>query len=82
MREILDVSCMVADGKAYQLPDETLPGLDLSHHLDDLVQMRDFLASRGIPTQNTRIDRYIAYLQHACNYGPNDASKIFKNSVD
>lgn len=67
--------------KSYQFPRETLPSLELSHHLADLVEMRNFLIDRGIQTRNTRIDRYIAYLQQACSQDPNDASEVFKNSV-
>lgn len=67
--------------KSYPLPDETLPSLDLSHHLEDLVEIRDFLVARGIQTRNTRIERYIAYLEQASSQGPNDAPTIFKNSV-
>lgn len=73
---------MESDQQSYQLPRETLPGLAFSHHLANLVEMRDFLVGHGIQTKNTRIDRYLAYLQQVCSQGPNDASKIFKNAVD
>jgi hypothetical protein len=67
--------------KSYQLPAETLPSLELSHHLEDLVEIRDFLRGRGIETKNTRIERYIHYLHQVTTQGPTDASRIFKNSV-
>lgn len=73
---------MVIEGRGYQLPEETIPSLGLSFHLDDISAFKELLLTRGIQTQNTRIDRYIAYLQHASNHGPNDASKIFKQSID
>jgi hypothetical protein len=68
--------------KSYQVPTETLASLELSHHLEDLVEIRDFLRGRGIETRNTRIDRYVAYLQQATSHDPTDASRIFKNSVE
>lgn len=73
---------MEGEQQSYQLPLETLPSLEFSHHLADLVEMRDFLLGRGIQTKNTRIDRYIAYLQQICSLGQSDAAKIFKNTVD
>jgi hypothetical protein len=72
----------MTEPSSYRLPDETLPSLGLADCLDDLLAMRDLLAGRGIPTRNTRIDRYIAYLQLACAAGPADAANQFKNSVD
>ena len=67
--------------KSYQFPTATLPSLELPHHLEDLVQIRDFLRGRGIETRNTRIERYIDYLRQATSDGATDASRIFKNSV-
>ncbi len=75
---------MESEKRTYRLPTETLPGLDFSHHYNDLIEFRNFLTGRGVQTTNTRIDRYISYLQQVCSQSPNDidASKIFKNSVD
>jgi len=69
------------DARSYQLPTEILPSLELSHHAEDLVAFRDFLRGRGIGTRNTRIERYIDYLQQAAGQAPADAAKVFKNSV-
>jgi hypothetical protein len=60
----------------YQLPSETLPGLKLSHHVEDLSAVRDFIRSRGTETRNTRIERYLAYLQQAAGESTIDAAKI------
>jgi hypothetical protein len=60
----------------YQLPSETLPGLKLSHHVEDLSAVRDFIRSRGTETRNTRIERYLAYLQQAADESTIDAAKI------
>lgn len=68
--------------RSYQLPSETLPSLDLSHHVQDLVAIRDFLRSRGIETRNTRIERYLDYLQQAASHVSTDGAKIFKNAVE
>jgi hypothetical protein len=68
--------------ESYQLPNETIPSLEFSGHLTDIVAMRDFINQCGIDTRNTRIERYIAYLNLICSEGPDDASKIFKNSID
>jgi len=69
---------------SYDLPIETLPGLDLSHHLQDIIEFRALLESRGISTTNTRIERYYNYLDMGLHGGTAsiDAEKIFKNSVD
>lgn len=67
--------------ESYPVPPETLPSLSLAHHLDDLIEMRDFLEGRGINTQNTRVGRYATYLEDVSTHGMRDASKIFKNSV-
>lgn len=72
----------------YTLPEETLPGLEDSCHLDDLIQFDKLLNERGISTKNTRIERYIKYFQlrvsknflDLLDYG--EVLKIFKNSKD
>ncbi|MDP2224188.1 hypothetical protein [Nitrosomonas sp.] len=68
--------------KSYQLPIETMPALELSHHLEDLVVFKNFLEERGIQTTNTRIERYIEYLRQAVGDGLIDAATIFKNSTE
>ena len=67
--------------KSYPLPTETMPSLELSHHVADLVEIRNFLRRRGIEMKNTRIERYIEYLQMIAEQGSANASKIFKNSA-
>lgn len=67
--------------KSYPLPTETMPSLELSHHVADLIEIRNFLRRRGIETKNTRIERYIEYLQMIAEQGSANASKIFKNSA-
>ncbi len=68
--------------KSYPLPLETMPSLGLSHHVEDLVEVRDFLEGRGIDTTNTRIERYINYLKQATMENSADAAIIFKNSAE
>lgn len=46
----------------YKLPLETLPSLELASHLDDINEFKEFLTIRNIKVQNTRIDRYIKFL--------------------
>lgn len=74
---------MSDDERSYSLPTQTIPGLDLSHHLADLLEIQSFLGSRGIPTKNTRIERYRRYLERVIDIGPAsaEAEKIFKNSA-
>lgn len=71
------------DERSYTLPTETLAGLDLSHHLQDLIEIRSFFESQNIGTKNTRIERYCQYLEEAIRVGPGSvaAEKIFKNSA-
>ncbi len=72
----------------YSLPEETLSGLETSHHLSDLIQFDKLLIERGISTENTRIERYIKYLklhlsrnsQELLDY--KEVLNIFKNSKD
>jgi hypothetical protein len=68
--------------KSYPLPTESLPGLKLSDHKTDLVQIREFIDSRGIHTKNTRIERYIQYLTEVISEGGKKESLVFKNSTD
>lgn len=66
----------------YPLPQYSLPGLDLKHQLEDLLELRRFLESRGIQTHNTRIARYIEYLDHSIHGKLIPPSGIFKNIKD
>jgi len=54
--------------------------LRLSDHVADLIEIQEFLESRGIQTHNTRIDRYKRYLEQAA--GPINEALIFKNISD
>ena len=55
--------------------------MDYSCHLDDLLVIRDFFENNDIQTKNTRIERYIVYLQNVISQGLIDASIVFKNST-
>lgn len=68
--------------KSYEMPTQSLPGLDISVHISDLKEVIDFLESRGISTKNTRLSRYLEYLQERSNSDSLDESTIFKNSKD
>jgi hypothetical protein len=68
--------------KSYQLPSETIPALELSHHLEDLIAVRDFLEDLRIQTTSSRIERYIEYLRQAIGVGVVNAAMIFKNSTE
>lgn len=74
---------MAESQRSYALPTKTVPGLDLSHHLNDLNEFRAFLENRNIETRNTRIERYGIYLERSVSAGATsvDAEKIFKNSA-
>lgn len=74
---------MTDDTRSYAIPTETIPSLDPSHHLHDLLEIRAFIESRGIETRNTRIERYCNYLERSLSDGAEsvDAEKIFKNSA-
>jgi hypothetical protein len=74
---------MTDEQRSYALPTQTIPGLDLSHHLSDVREIIQFLNNRGIDTRNTRMERYGRFLAEAHDRGPEavDASKIFKASV-
>jgi hypothetical protein len=73
---------MTEERKSYSIPTHSIPWLRLSDHLADLVEIRAFFNSRGIQTRNTRIDRYIKYLEQAVRAGPIDEAQIFKNISD
>jgi len=75
---------MTDDTRSYDMPTQSIPTLDSSHHLQDIVQVRALLERRGISTTNTRIERYHNYFQRILQKGatPLDAEKIFKNAVD
>ncbi|UCU93386.1 hypothetical protein [Hydrogenophaga taeniospiralis] len=66
----------------YELPEETLPTIGMEDSLEDLRQLKEFLESRGLSTANTRIDRYILYLQRVILDKEVDAATVFKNSAD
>lgn len=74
---------MTNDRRSIAVPTETVPKLDLSHHLHDILEIRTFFESRGIETRNTRIERYGHYLERSLGDGadPVDAEKVFKNSA-
>ena len=67
--------------KSYKLPEQSLPGIDYSHHLDDIKDFRSLAESLGIRTVNTRIERYILYLEEIVDKKVPDESRIFKDSV-
>lgn len=71
-----------AQSKSYALPLETMSGLDFSHHVEDLVVLREFLEGRGIRTENTRIERYTDYLRRAIEEDSFDAEVVFKNALE
>jgi hypothetical protein len=73
---------MTEERQPYPLPTHSIPGLRLSDHVTDLIEIQVFLESRGIQTHNTRIDRYIKYLEQAECAAPINASQIFKNISD
>lgn len=72
---------MTVESRSYPLPEYSIPALPLHHHLEDLAEVQAFLKSLGIRTQNTRIERYIRYLEQAVNGKQPDESQIFKNAV-
>jgi hypothetical protein len=74
---------MTDDTRSYAVPTETIPSLDLTHHLRDLREIRTFFESRGIETRNTRIERYGNYLERSLSDGIETlgAEKIFKTSA-
>jgi len=74
---------MHEESKSYPLPLQTMPSLEMCHHLTDLLAFRDFLEHRCIETKNTRIERYIEYLkqQVSTDCSP-DPTRIFKTSTE
>jgi hypothetical protein len=66
---------MTGDTRSYAVPTETIPGLELSHHLRDLSDIRIFFESRDIETRNTRIERYGNYLERSLSGGALEAEK-------
>jgi len=72
---------MLDETKSYSLPLQTLPSLDLQHHIDDLLEIQDFIEKRGIKTVNTRIERYIEFLRQASINQSINPSDIFKHST-
>jgi hypothetical protein len=66
----------------YNLPTESLPTIDSSGRLADLIEFKCFLESHGITTQNTRIERYIQYFEQIVAGVEAVEISIFKNSQD
>jgi len=66
--------------KPYELPTESLPTLDYSCHLADLIKFKEFVETRGVSTKNTRIDRYIQCLNEVVSKKCVNEPSIFKNS--
>src|SRR4051812_30870889 len=75
---------MTGERGSYAVPTETIPRLDLSHHLQDLIEIRTFFESRGIETKNTRIERYANYFERLLGDSGEslDPKKVFKTSDD
>lgn len=73
---------MTEERLSYPLPTTSIPGLRFSDHVADLVEIQAFLEARGIQTHNTRIDRYIQYLEQAAHGDPINEARIFKNVLD
>jgi hypothetical protein len=72
----------MGDDLSYELPTETLPSLGLANYLDDLKELTELLEGRGLKTANTRIERYIKYLEQSLTDCRGDATAIFKNAQD
>ena len=66
----------------YKLPTESIPTLDYSARLADLIEFKSFLESHEITTQNTRIERYIQYFEQVVAGAEIAEVSIFKNSQD
>jgi hypothetical protein len=66
----------------YKLPTESIPTLDYSFRLADLIEFKCFLESLGITTKNTRIERYIQYFEQLLVGVEMAEISIFKNSQD
>jgi hypothetical protein len=70
---------MTEEKRSYPVPTHSIPRLQLSAHIADLVELQSFLESRGISTGNTRIDRYRKYLEQATSSDPINEAQIFKS---
>lgn len=70
------------DTKSYEFPTQSLPGLGISFHIEDLKEIIEFLELQGISTRNTRFSRYLKYLEEKAYSDSLDESKIFNNSSD
>ncbi len=67
--------------KSYPLPLESLPGLELEHHISDLILLEEFCSNCGIQTANTRLQRYKDYLcWTAAEKGLHSGEAFFKNA--
>jgi hypothetical protein len=73
---------MEDESKSYELPTESIRGLNYTDHVADIIEMRDFFNNRGIPTENTRIERYIQYLREFISGKPLNEKLVFKSSID
>lgn len=73
---------MTGESRSYLLPESSIPALPLHHHLEDLAEIQAFLQSRDITTKNTRIERYIKYLEEVVGGKQPDESQIFKTAID
>ncbi len=75
---------MTDDRRPYAVPTESLPALEVSYHLQDIVEVRTFLEGRGVGTSNTRIERYAQYLERTLRDGFEwiAGEEVFKNSAD
>lgn len=67
--------------KSYPLPLESLPELELEHHISDLILLEEFCSNCGIQTANTRLQRYKDYLCWAAKEkGLKSGEAFFKNT--
>ncbi|GHC35613.1 hypothetical protein [Aidingimonas halophila] len=66
--------------KTYNLPLQTLPSLEYSHHFQDLVELNEYLSLKGIRLKNTRIERYLDYFSLVLEED-SDPWRVFKNSL-
>jgi hypothetical protein len=73
---------MQEEDKYYPLPTQSLPGLKLADHISDIIEIKNFIESRGIETRNTRIERYCQYLTEVLEKKMTNAPLVFKNSAD
>ena len=70
----------VSESKSYKIPTQSIPGLEISVHINDLQEIIKFFENRGISTKNTRLYRYLDYLIERSHFESLDESQIFKNS--